>query len=760
MIAWLFAAIAGPFLHAAGQFVTRVPNEQEQRNSAAPRQGVDGRRRCRAQPPARNVTPPRPARFLARLKFTSLRQRLMVINLIATGATLLLVSLALIGNAYLTYRGSLLETLRVHAEQVGKSAGAVLAGGDNGGAAKLLSTLSSAPEIDQAAIFDASGRTVATYRAPGEPLSLVPYARTIASEHIGFTTVELAAPIFHDKARVGSIRIEANFFAVYQRVAWYTVVLVLAGIGAIGMTTLLTDRLLTSASRPLVQLADLMEKVSNEKDFSVRADVHEHDEVGALAAGFNRMLKRIQEREHALKRELHERKRAERRLATLANYDALTRLPNRNFFSERLANLIARASRSGQPIALLFLDLDNFKIVNDTLGHHLGDSLLKAVAERVRGCVRAGDSVCRLGGDEFTIILEELKTADLAGQVAAKVVAALSQPFLLRDNEVYVTCSIGISVYPRDGRDAATLIKSGDTAMYHAKERGKNTFQFFSPDMNDRAIKRLTIETGLRQALERSEFLLYYQPQIDLASGEVVGAEALLRWNRAGLGVVGPGEFIPVAEETGMIVPIGEWILWSACSQANLWQQSDNAVRVSVNLSARQFREPGFVRTIANVLEETRLDPTLLELELTESVLMEDVDGAIAKAQDLRAMGVLLSIDDFGTGYSSMSYLKRFPINEIKIDRSFISDIPANADDAAITTAIVAMARGLAVEVVAEGVETQQQIDFLTALGCHRAQGFYIGRALPAAEFEERLRQRRSGRRWIPDHRWPTTDAA
>jgi EAL domain-containing protein (putative c-di-GMP-specific phosphodiesterase class I) len=296
--------------------------------------------------------------------------------------------------------------------------------------------------------------------------------------------------------------------------------------------------------------------------------------------------------------------------------------------------------------------------------------------------------------------------------------------------------------------------------MYHAKECGKNTFQFFSADMNDRALKRLTIETGLRQALERSEFLLYYQPQIDLSSGEVVGAEALLRWNRAGVGIVGPGEFIPVAEETGMIVPIGEWILWSACSQANLWQESENAVRVSVNLSARQFREPGFVRTIANVLEETRLDPALLELELTESVLMEDVDGAIAKAQDLRAMGVLLSIDDFGTGYSSMTYLKRFPINEIKIDRSFVGEIPANADDAAITTAIVAMARGLNVEVVAEGVETQEQLDFLTALGCHRAQGYYIGRAVPAADFEERLRQRRSGRRWIPDTRWSTTDAA
>jgi len=697
--------------------------------------------------------------LLSRLKVTSLRQRLMVINLIATGATLLLVSLALIGNAYLTYRAALLEGLRVQVEQIGKSGAAALAAGDTRAAAKLLAPLATSPDITQAALFDASGKVAATYRAPGEPLTLAAPAGGPA-ERIGLAAVDISGPVLQEDRNLGSIRIEASLFAVYQRVAWYAVVLLLAGLGAIGMTTLLTDRLLTSASRPLVQLAGLMEKVSNDKDFSVRADVHEHDEVGALAAGFNRMLKRIQERERALKRELHERKRVERRLATLANYDALTRLPNRNFFNDRLASLITHAERSGQPIALLFLDLDNFKIVNDTLGHHLGDSLLKAVATRVRGCVRASDSVCRLGGDEFTIILEELRSADLAGPVAEKVVAALSQPFLLGDNEFYVTCSIGISVYPRDGRDASTLIKSGDTAMYHAKERGKNTFQFFSADMNDRALKRLTLETGLRQALERSEFLLYYQPQVDLSTGEVVGAEALLRWNRAGVGIVGPAEFIPVAEETGMIVPIGEWILWSACSQANLWQQSENPVRVSVNLSARQFREPGFVRAIANVLEETRLEPSLLELELTESVLMEDVDGAIAKAHDLRAMGVLLSIDDFGTGYSSMTYLKRFPINELKIDRSFIGDIPANTDDAAITKAIIAMARSLNVEVVAEGVETKAQIDFLTELGCHRAQGFYLGRAVPAVEFEDRLRQRRNGRRWIPDSPWSETDAA
>jgi EAL domain-containing protein (putative c-di-GMP-specific phosphodiesterase class I) len=328
------------------------------------------------------------------------------------------------------------------------------------------------------------------------------------------------------------------------------------------------------------------------------------------------------------------------------------------------------------------------------------------------------------------------------GVIAQKVVSVLSEPIVLGENEFYVTGSIGISVFPRDGANAEALIKNGDTAMYHAKERGRNNFQFFSTEMTERARRRLTLETALRQALERGEFVLYYQPQIDLRRGRIVGAEALLRWQRPGVGIVGPGEVIPVAEETGLIVAIGEWILWTACMQASEWQRAGLDIRVSVNISARQFREGDFLRLVANVLDESQLDPSALELELTESTLMDDIEGAIEKAQDLRAMGVNLSIDDFGTGYSSISYLQRFPFSDLKIDRSFVKDIPSNADNVEITKAIITMARGLNVEVVAEGVESQAQLDFLARSGCDRAQGFLIAHALPAAEIERRLRER------------------
>jgi diguanylate cyclase (GGDEF)-like protein len=472
------------------------------------------------------------------------------------------------------------------------------------------------------------------------------------------------------------------------------------------------------------------------------------------------MLDRLQKREGALRRQLSERKRVERRLTMLAHFDTLTRLPNRNYFNQRLSGVLS-AAVPDQPVALLFLDLDNFKIVNDTLGHHLGDSLLKEVATRLRRCVRAEDCVCRLGGDEFTIILEHIKTVEQVGQVAEKVVRELSQPIVLGDNELYVTSSIGISVSPKDGSDAVTLIRNGDTAMYHAKERGRNNFQFFSNEMTDRARKRLMLETGLRQALERGEFLLYYQPQLDLRTGEIVGAEALLRWQRPGVGIVGPQEVIPIAEEVGLIVPIGEWVLWAACSQANLWQQAGhNSVRLAVNISARQFREHEFLRVLANVLEDTRLDPSLLELELTESALMEDVEGAIAKAQDLRAMGVKLSIDDFGTGYSSISYMQRFPISDLKIDRSFVQDIPSNADNVEITKAIIALAHGLNIEVVAEGVETHAQMEFLARHGCDRAQGHLIEHALPAPDFERWLHQRRNISAQHDQPAWRDRDAA
>jgi len=672
----------------------------------------------------------------------SLRQRMIAINMITIGVTLLLVGGALVVREYQMYQSTILDQLTEQARLIGRLSAPALLTNDRKLPEELVAGLRSRPDVTRAAIFTGNGDLFAEYLAPGQRAPLAADSDT-AGHQLGIMTLTVSEPIALG-ARTGSIRIETSLTELYLHLAWYALVFTLAGVAAVGIALLLTDRLLAASSRPLLQLVELMERVSSEKDFSVRAKVHEEHEVGALARGFNKMLNRIQKRERELHRELSERKRVERRLTMLAHYDTLTRLPNRNYFRRRLTSVISSAPPD-QFVALLFLDLDNFKIVNDTLGHQLGDQLLKEAATRLRSCVRAEDCVCRLGGDEFTIILEHVGTLENVEQVAQKVVAALSEPIVLGDNEFYVTSSIGISVYPKDGSDADTLIKNGDTAMYHAKERGKNNFQFFSNEMTDRARKRLMLETALRQALERGEFVLYYQPQADLRTGEIVGAEALLRWQRPGIGIVGPQEIIPIAEETGLIVPIGEWILWAACSQANLWQRAGhNSMRVSVNISARQFREHDFLRMLANVLEDTQLDPSFLELELTESALLEDVEAAIAKAQDLRAMGVNLSIDDFGTGYSSISYLQRFPISDLKIDRSFVQDIPSNADNVEITKAIITMARGLDIEVVAEGVETRAQMEFLARHGCDRAQGYFIDHALPAPEFEARLQQRRN----------------
>jgi diguanylate cyclase (GGDEF)-like protein/PAS domain S-box-containing protein len=434
------------------------------------------------------------------------------------------------------------------------------------------------------------------------------------------------------------------------------------------------------------------------------------------------------------------RKLAEERLNYLANHDALTGLPNRILFMERLALALAHAHRNRKMAAVMFFDLDRFKIVNDTLGHAAGDELLQEVARRVSCCLREDDTVARQGGDEFTVILEGLGNERDVAPVAQKIIDALAKPIDLGGQEVFVTASIGISVYPNDGPDAQTLVKNADAAMYRAKDLGKNNYQFFKADMNTRAFERLTLENNLRRALERNEFELHYQPQVDLATGQVVGAEALIRWRHPELGLVSPDRFIPIAEETGMILPIGEWVLRTACVQNKAWQDAGLPhLHVAVNLSGRQFKQKNLIAMIELILAETGLDAEHLELEITESVIMDQAAETIAAIGDMRMLGLRLSIDDFGTGYSSLSYLKRFPIDNLKIDRSFVRDITTDQDDAAIVKAVIALAHSLKLMVIAEGVETAAQFDFLREQGCDEIQGYYFSRPLEAADFTSRL---------------------
>lgn len=433
------------------------------------------------------------------------------------------------------------------------------------------------------------------------------------------------------------------------------------------------------------------------------------------------------------------------RLHHLAHHDVLTGLPNRMLFVERLKHALKRAEWRKRAVAVMFLDMDRFKIVNDTLGHEAGDRLLQAMAARLLGCVRDGDTVARFGGDEFAGFLNDVASPEDVAPIVAKFLAALAPPFMIDGHELFISGSIGISLYPDDGTDTQTLMKNADTAMYRAKQNGGNTSEFYHAGMNAHALARLNLETGLRRALERQEFVLHYQPQIDLKNGDVVGFEALIRWERAGSALVSPVEFIPLLEETGLIVAVGEWMLRSACAQHHAWRAAGlPALRVAVNISGRQFDGKDLMQTLQRVMQVVPMPAEFLELEITESILMKNADTDIEALQALSAMGMRFAIDDFGTGYSSLTYLKRFPIDILKIDRAFVRDITTDADDAAIVSAIITMAHSLGIKTVAEGVESREQLELLREQGCDFAQGYYFSPPLPGEEIEHMLKEKQT----------------
>ena len=443
--------------------------------------------------------------------------------------------------------------------------------------------------------------------------------------------------------------------------------------------------------------------------------------------------------------DMSERKASEQHIHRLAYYDALTLLPNRTLFQERLQQALQNAARQEHWVALMFLDLDRFKPINDSLGHAAGDLLLKDVALRLSGCVGRDDTVARMGGDEFTLLLGGLKDGREAHRrgiaLARRILASLAHPFIIHGREFFISASIGIALSPRDGSQPSLLMKNADTAMYHAKEQGRDNYQFYQADMNATALQRLELESDLRHAIDEGQLLLYYQPQLDTAERRLTGVEALLRWQHPRRGLVTPGEFIPMLEELGLVVQVGEWVLTEACRQVRAWQEQGLDVpKVSVNLSARQFADGMLGTRISDILASTGLPPSCLELELTESILMRDVGAAMQVLTVLKQMGLSIAVDDFGTGYSSLNYLKQFPINVLKIDRSFVDGLPDGEQDAQIARAIIAMAHSLHLTVTAEGVETREQLDFLREHGCHEFQGFLLSRPLSARALEERLR--------------------
>ncbi|WP_219118321.1 bifunctional diguanylate cyclase/phosphodiesterase [Janthinobacterium sp. UMAB-56] len=469
-------------------------------------------------------------------------------------------------------------------------------------------------------------------------------------------------------------------------------------------------------------------------------DSTRHFEARLVATGGDEVL--------GLVRDISERKRTEEQIRRLAYCDSLTGIPNRQAFLETLERELARSKEHDKKFAVLFMDLDAFKRINDTLGHDVGDHLLKVVSERLRETIRpsdlvlraehefepisGGSNLARLGGDEFTILIPDLERVEDALNVAHRVKEAMRRPFMIEGHEIFVTASIGISLYPEDGEDCNSLLKYADTAMYHAKNCGKNNAKLYSSSLTMEIMSHVKMEVGLRKALQNNELYLLYQPQIDVPSTQIVGVEALVRWRHPERGIISPTEFIPLAEETGLIVPIGEWVLRTACNQAKAWQSDGGrAIRMAVNLSAKQFKDENLMQIVLSALADTGLDARLLELELTEGTLMDDARATMVTLEQLRGIGVYLSIDDFGTGYSSMNYLKRFDVRALKIDKSFIAGLPQDTENAAITRAIIAMAHGLKMVVVAEGVETDEQLLMLEEYGCDMAQGYFLGHPSP-----------------------------
>jgi diguanylate cyclase (GGDEF)-like protein len=531
----------------------------------------------------------------------------------------------------------------------------------------------------------------------------------------------------------------AEVFAPVTRLKNFIGAILVFVILAAAMTSLLLSR---AISKPVQKLRDAAAGLG-EGDYDARIEIDTTDEIGELATAFNHMGEKLKDAMEGREAEIRERKSSEEKVRHMAYHDHLTGLPNRKLFIDRLEQAMQRLIWHKRLAAVLFLDLDRFKVINDTLGHDAGDKLLQVVSERFAECLREGDSVARFGGDEFCILLQDVARIEDIPVVIEKIFDALKEPVVLNGEEVSVGTSIGVSVFPNDGKTADKLLKNADIAMYRAKADGRNNYHMYTESMASQANERMKMERKLEKAVGRSELVLHYQPLLSVETGEVTGSEALLRMKDGDLGLVPPIKFIPLAEETGHIIAMSEWVLNTACKQNKEWHDLGlNPNSVAVNISARMFKQKNFIDTVSAALEDAGLDAKYLELEITESVIMTDADGSIMKMHELKALGVRLSIDDFGTGYSSLNYLKHMPIDMIKIDRSFVRDLATDVDVKSIVTAIVKMGQSLGVEVLAEGVEDEPQLAYLILLKCDKLQGYLFSKPVDAAEYTKLLKDR------------------
>lgn len=674
--------------------------------------------------------------FSARLNNLSIQIKLLLAQGVVTISALFVLLAIVLGYGYASFRNDLYKDLDTQATIIEHSSSAAILFKDEEAASEILSTLKLMGSINRAYLFHDNDTLLASYeketkanadtRAPAQ-LQALRQLRSSFNRHV------LIRDIVFDHHLIGTLFIEANLDKLNTRLSLLILAVVIAAFMGLIISLLISLKINRFLTQPILALTNLVGRVSSSHDYSVRSPLLTKDEIGSLAMGINAMLSSIEQRDERLETELAKQKEAEKALDRLAYFDTVTQLPNRHYFNQQLPKKIGEAAKLHKICCLMFIDLDDFKVINDTYGHRVGDQLLADVGQRLKENLKSGDEVFRIGGDEFAILILDNNQFSHVRELAAKIIRNCAEKFIINNNDLYIGVSIGISGSTQPDIQAADLLRSADSAMYRAKNEGKNNFKFFSKEIDDESHFRNYLETALRSALSRDEFEVYYQPIINLKTEQIVGFEALLRWHEPIYGDISPGIFIPCAERIGVILPIGKWVLRQAClQQKKLRDEFGMEFMMNVNLSGRQLREFDVVHKILDIVSETGINPTSLNIELTESVLMDNSQSTINKFHALRAAGVSISIDDFGTGYSSLSYLKRFPINTIKIDRSFIMDISHDSEDQAITLAIIALANTLKLTVVAEGVETVEQKRILRLNNCEKAQGYLFSKPLPA----------------------------
>jgi diguanylate cyclase (GGDEF)-like protein len=694
-----------------------------------------------------------------------LRRKLVLVIMTISTVSLLLASAAFIANDRIITREATDEILQTIVETIAVNSRDAVLSGNSKAAQEALKFLTGKNHIQSAAIYSTDGNIIATYTKNAE--TGPPHNPAGKPEGVYYrgNHIEAYSRIRHRYIPVGYIYLRSDMDIMAEHMHWYINVTAIVLLTSLLIAFILSKQLQRIITDPILRLSGITRQIIMERNYSLRVFGAGHDEIGSLITDFNEMLDQILLRDNELK--LHKeqletrvasrteelesanrmleaaKEQAEsvaKRMEYHAHHDALTGLPNRALLKDRVNTALSRAHREQCMMALLFLDLDRFKIINDSLGHAIGDQILRVVARRLVNCIRTEDTVARLGGDEFMVLLPAISGSSDAGRIGAKIIDVLTKPVSCHGHELHITTSIGISIFPFDGADTDTLMKNADISMYRAKVLGRNKVVYYTAEMNAASRRLLALETHLRKALEKNELKLVYLPKIDIARNSIIGAEALLRWEHDTMGTVSPYDFIPVAEDSGLIVTIGEWVIRTAFAQMREWHDAGyGKLTIAVNLSYAQLSRPGLLAIVREALEESRLGAHKTEFEITENIVMQNIDAAVATLETMRAMGISITMDDFGTGYSSLSYLRRLPVDTVKIDQSFVREIPESKDDAAIAQAIIAMAKSLNLSVVAEGVENIRQMSFFRQHGVHLQQGYLFSEPVTAEVFRHML---------------------